>query len=282
MKKIFTLALLIALLCSGAFAESEITFADVAGANDGRLLITQYGSIGLNTIYYYEDEVEALSFFTYARADEDGDLMYVYEDSDGNVEIMKDGLGAGFYADTNELFAVGYVLGEYEFELEINLENLLPRPSEDSTSAKVTRTDDAIIFTEEFVYDGKEARIMEYTLDPETLFVREAIEYYRDSHGNVSKVSRAFTTVGNDYEISEQLEGILNPSQTRKVSVIVNAGDSETHTIEFAPPHDKTFMLMYPFEYIAYSDAEMKEFYEDISTGEDYPAETTIYLNRFE
>ncbi len=284
MKKIILFALLTALLCGGAFSEGEITVADVAGANDGRLLIKQYGGIGVNTIYYAEDGSEDISFYTFAKADENGDVMYVYEDSDGSVEIMRNGAGVGFDAAENQLFVIGYVLGEYETSLEMNLESLIPKPSEDSTSNKTSGTDDAILFTEEIIYEGEEASIIEYTLDPETLFVREVTEYYRDADGNTFKVAKVSTTVGVDYEIPEELQKLMNPTETRKVTVIADTGEDETQLFEFEPPADSLFMLMYPFEYVPYADAEMTEFYNDSETlaGEGFPAESTLYLGRFE
>ncbi len=283
MKRVFACVLLgFMLLVPFAFSEEIDPMLEVKALLDVDSILLAHKSVAVNRIYYDYEENEMFSAFLYAGADADGREILVSEDSEGNVEILSDVGCVGFDTWSMKMYAMGFVMDEYEenlLQMKMNFFSDM-RLNERFFSEEIN--DGVRVITTKTYYQGDfegGCEVIEYHVDDESGLLFEVYEYFEDETGEKTLNSKAFVTMDAEYEINPALLSIFETENTRNVFIHLPDGTLK----QFTPPVDTELTIIYPEEYVLYEDEMKTRMYAGEEADEDgfYPEETHLYLDVF-
>jgi len=284
MKRLTALILVWMLLfVPSAFSESSAGIDLAALEHDMCLdcLLEICEGVQTSLVYYDDAEEELFSTSLHASRDENGEIRIVYEDSEGNIEILTRGRCAGYDAWSMKEYVSEFVMNEYENSIS-DMERSFFRseqPSEKFVEAR-REGDKVILITRTDVSDDERDgyQLVEYTLGGERMLLEEYREYFVPYEGEKQLSLAGRVTLDAAYEADEALMKLFSPEETRSVFVVVK-GENE-QVLEYEVPSDVDMLLVYPAEYMLYEDAEGKRMYTGAKKDENglYPDELTLYL----
>lgn len=283
MKRVFACVLMAVMwLVPFAFSEEIDPMQAVEDLLDVDLILLEKKSVSVNRIYYDYDENEMFSVFHFAGEDADGRVLFVSEDSEGNVEILSDVGCAGFDTWTMKTYVMGFIMDEYEENLLQMKQNFFADVRLNEKFFSEEEADGMRVITTKTHYQGDFAGgcdVMEYVVDIESGELIEIYEYFEDETGARTLNSKSYVTMGTQYDIRSDLAALFETEDTREVFVHLPEGE----VIRFEPPADTDFTIIYPEEYVLYEDEEKTRMYAGQEADEDgnYPKETHLYLDVF-
>ncbi|MBQ3079175.1 MAG: hypothetical protein IJC48_04130 [Clostridia bacterium] len=292
MKRILTLALA-AMLCVCAFAFSEepagvdisegVNISELEKIMDFKNILSTGMGVGINLIYYDDYGAEMFSTYSFAKSDENGEALIVYEDSEGNIEILTGGACAGFDAWSVQMYSAAFVLDEYERAIEEFERNFFKSEKLNEKIVSIENVGGRQVITtnaafSDFPEDGYQKT--EYILDEDGVYLDEYREYNVMPDGSEIQTSYADITMNAEYQLPEELLAVLYPEETRLIRVILNCDSRDEEIFEYAAPADVDMQLIYPEEYMLYEDKEGTRMYAGAQPDENglYPALITLYL----
>ena len=265
-----------------ALSEGSIDKTELAGRIFLDNLLKTENSVSVVKIYYDSDGQEQFSVFAFAALDQNGKMYYVYEDSEGNVEILSENGCMGFDAWSMQMYVPVFLMDEYEVNI-VNLkqsffcdamlnEQIVKDEVKENAYLVVTETVTSIA-------EDEGARVMEYVFESRNGRLTEVREAYRTAEGEKELVSRSYVYYGKEYEVNEAFVEVSTPDNVREIEIItVLEGEMASET--FIVPANVTVMFIYPEEYSLYADLELTRMYagEELDKNGEYPEKTTIYM----
>lgn len=242
-------------------------------------------NVSVNRIYYDSQGEEYFSSFLYADLDEGGSLRIVYEDSDGNVEILSDGMSVGFDAWSAEMYRLVFLMDEYENNIGMMKEGffcdvLLNEKILSDRIAEGKRT--VITHTPVNADESLSGKRMEYVFDAETDMLLKVTDSFVYPDGTVEMLSQAFVSFGEGYAFPAQLLETAGSPGDQKI-IVYPEGEDEEPT-EISAPRNVRVTFVHPEELILFEDQARTRMYAGQQMDESglYPEYTEIYIGSFE
>ena len=285
MKKMLVWLMMVVMLLwpAAAGAEETLDMNAVKRGMEIRQLMKAHSSVGMELVYFDDYGQEFFSTYTFACLDEDGEVRLIYQDSEGNIEVLTNGLGAGFDAWRMCPYATAYILDEYSIVTGEMLRDFFrfEEPHETLVSARLI--DGSWIVTTRTMYSDNPAdgyQAVYYVLNGETLLLESFEEYSVDSSGSRILTATGRVTLDADYDIPADIFSIIEPAETRTVRVFIAFGDDDEKEVVFTAPAGVDLQFVYPEEYMLYEDSEMSMMYVGTEPDENgmYPEEMILYL----
>ncbi len=258
--------------------DKGITYEDMYDANRGDVLLSGGVSYGMNTIYYALGE-ETFSEYQFLGFDNQGMYAQVYENSDGDIEILDTANNYWYVFEENQLSVLIYpepLVAAAIIESNHNAMIFGLNGSEDSTEIvqDVYRMDGKLMV--ETVYGDSSGinYLMQYTLD-DSWKVQEFYCYSMD----VELLSYSFVTGGVTYEVPELITQAQAMEQGYR-TITITYVDSDEMDMTYYTPLDVPVKLSM-VEYQAYSDQACTTIWSEVEPNEDgVYMDVTIYMKK--
>ena len=269
-------------------SESEETQDDILSqmeaANTLEAVLEKNGEIGIHTIYYDNQGAETYSDYVYL-----GENTFVYENSDGDVDIIQDGEGYGFSSESNLPYRYCFIDdASYEEFLKQNQSNYISSDFSGETLVSEEAEDGVVVVTTEvsgdqvkdsyasLLYQEGDGLRFIYTVDEAThiLQSQECCEVSEDG----TEFLLSSTTVDTEpdvYEASQDLMDQLDNEDSRTVTFVIDPGTDQERTLEMSVGKGCAVTLVQPEGYTGlYTDEACTQEYE----GGDYTEDVTLYM----
>ena len=265
---------------------SQVTLEQVAKANTGEEFLSAYGKASKNVVEHnwYGHETYSAMFYIEGTGTQQSTA---YEDSNGYIEVTANGSGYIFDPADNTLKVRCYPQSEYQATLEQSVDYFVFQQMdyEKLISASPSESGDSITMITEFdvaddleyyeeVYAIKTGTIRNiYDLDPDTLRIR-TLEVVSIDGGSEVPVCEVTVNTDPSYTVPQQITDLINPQNTRTVTLITDPGTTEEKTETVKVSTDAAARIQTPEGYKAYGDAA------GTSAFTDNGSNVTAYLIR--
>ncbi len=258
--------------------EQAITFQDIYEANKGDNLLSSGESCGINIIYYSNGEVD-YSEYKFLGFDDLGMYLQVFEDSDGNVQILDNINNCWLLVEDSQIYTMlypePYVSGAI---IESNHNSMMfalsDVDSEYEDVQHVYRQDGKLVV--ETLYDdgvGTSYKFI-YILEDDL-----KISSYTCYDKNDNIVLEAKVTPNTTYTMAEELVAVQDTSVNYR-TVMIKYPDGEELDMGYYLPVSCPLQLRL-MDYTAYSDEACTVVWEEAAmTAEGTYGDVTIYMRK--
>lgn len=252
--------------------EQKLTLEDLQSANSGDALLAGGQSCSVNTVYY-ANGTEIYSEYRFLGFEENGSYIQVYENSEGDVEVLDNYNQCWYVYEDNALYTkICPENGVSARLVDYTHNHTVISFYDDETLCTVYREDGKLVFETEYTDNTEELYTCKYYVD-DNLLVDEI--YCYDASGE--KLFYTWVTRGAVYNTPDEILAILNGEvQTRMIQVHYPEGDGYDNVF-LAPTQYPVVLELY--QYTVYTDEGCTQLWsKDISGADGLYGDVSIYL----
>ncbi len=258
--------------------EKSIKFDDIYEANKGDALLSLGISYGINTIYYSNGEM-SYSEYKYLGFDEAGLYLQVFEDSDGNVQLLDNINNCWILVEDNKIYTMiypePYVSGAI---VESNHNSMMFSLSDENSDFEevtdVYRQEGSLVA--ETLYDDGNGTNYKFVYILEDDLKISSYTCYDEENNMIFETK---VTPDTSYSMSEELIAVRDTSVNYR-TVMVKYPDGEEIDMGYYLPVSCPLKLKL-MDYTAYADEACTIVWEEGEmTAEGTYGDVTIYMKK--
>lgn len=264
--------------------QDEDILRKLGEVNSAENLIENYGSFSIEDITYGEEGEEKLFIYV----DED---RLAREWPAGELDIMDYGQEKNIYSydpETDTLYELLYgddtlfeqmvsdnrPEGTFVF---LEGENVVADENTDEGRKIVTETswEDSPENQKELGLKEEETAKFEYLVDPDTFVLKGlTLSFVSPDGAERMAVKETFTAGAKRYELPEKYQEMLQSKDTRKMTLVMDAGTEQEETFSKDIPKGVAAAVLIPAEYVLYDDEACTQLHEK---NDNFDEDQTLY-----